>query len=229
LTTRRFGYDDAMSPPALRPVRALSDLGGAALAGATRIAAALRPAAKPLHPRGRVVTGTLVRTGAGTRTGIEWVDVPGEDQVLARESRAVGLPRALPDIHGLALRIPSSTGYGDLLFASTGLGRLTRYVLTAARSAYARPMTTLLPYRSPVGPLLLAATPEGEGSYRLSVAVGRGAWQPFARLALDEEDAPDPTVSFDPLRHTLPGLENYGWVQRLREPAYRTARASRRE
>jgi hypothetical protein len=31
------------------------------------------------------------------------------------------------------------------------------------------------------------------------------------------------------LLNTLPGLENYGWVRRLREPSYFTARRSRRQ
>jgi hypothetical protein len=34
-------------------------------------------------------------------------------------------------------------------------------------------------------------------------------------------------VSFDPTRNTVPGLENYDWVRRLREPSYGTARHTR--
>ena len=45
----------------------------------------------------------------------------------------------------------------SLLLASTGLGRLTRFTLTAARSPYRRPLTTLLPYRTPAGAVLLSA------------------------------------------------------------------------
>lgn len=41
-------------------------------------------------------------------------------------------------------------------------------------------------------------------------------------LAADDAD-----VSFDPVTNRLPGLEQYDAVQRLREPAYRTARAAR--
>ena len=38
----------------------------------------------------------------------------------------------------------------------------------------------------------------------------------------------DPMVSFDPVRNAVPGLEQYRWVTRLREPSYAVARRSRR-
>jgi hypothetical protein len=75
-----------------------------------------------------------------------------------RESRSVGLPEGLPDIHGLAVRVTNPDGTpGDLLLATTGWGRLTRFVLTVSRTTYGRPMTTLLPYRTDAGPVLLGA------------------------------------------------------------------------
>ena len=78
------------------------------------------------------MTGRLVRTGSGEPSGVPWLDAVGEDEVLVRFSRAIGLPRALPDIHGIAMRVPAEDRFGDLLLASTGLGRLTRFVLTAS-------------------------------------------------------------------------------------------------
>jgi hypothetical protein len=213
-----------------RTARAASTAGGQILRAATRFVTA-RPAAKPLHPRGSVVGGTLRRSGGGERTGVAWLDSPGEDRVLVRSSRAIGLPAPAPDIFGLAVRVPTGGGeHADLLFASTGLGRLTRFTLTAALSPYGRPMTTLLPYRTPAGPLLLSAVFRDEHTASLAWALRAGTWHRFADLTLDEtpvEEA-DAAVSFDPLRNVLPGLENYGWVRRLREPSYATARRSRR-
>jgi hypothetical protein len=180
-----------------------------------------------------VVAGTLHRSGAGQTAGVAWLDQPGDDHVLVRRSRAVGLPAPVPDVFGLAVRVPTDHDgqgpYGDLLFATTGLGRVTRYTLTATRSPYGRPMTTLLPYRTPAGPVLLSAVFDDERTVALSWAIGSGDWHRFADLLLDEEpvDDPDPRLSFDPVRHQLPGLGVYGWVRRLREPAYRTARRSR--
>lgn len=198
---------------------------------AATVVIAARPADKPLHPRGAVVQGTLHRLGAEDKTGAGWLDQAGDDQVLVRQSRAIGLPAPVPDIYGLALRVPTGGGrHGDLLFASTGLGRLTRFTLTAARSPFQRPLTTLLPYRTPVGAVLLSAVFHDECRVELAWAVRSGVWNPFAELSLGEDSVKeaDMPVSFDPVRNVLPGLEPYDWVRRLREPSYATARRSRR-
>src|SRR3954471_22958646 len=212
--------------------RGAATAGGQALRAATSTLAAARPAAKPLHPEGSVVQGTLQRFGPSPRTGVAWLDEPGEDDVLARQSRAVGLPTPVPDIFGLALRVSVGAGrYGDVLPPTTGLGRLPRFTLTPARSPYTRPMTTLLPYRTSAGPVVLAGVHQGQATLELSYAVRTGPWRPFARLRFDADhpDAePDAPISFDPLLNTLPGLDNYTWVRRLREPSYLTARQSRR-
>lgn len=204
-----------------------ASVGGAGLAAATRVVAAVRPAAKPLHPKGDVVSARLRRSG-GHRTGSPWLDEAGSDEVLVRRSRAVGLPEGLPDIHGLAIRVPlQGGGHGDLLLATTGRGRLTRFLLTAGRTPYSRPLTTLLPYRTPTGPKLIAALARSEHLYELAYASPGGSWHQFGDLVLSSTRGPDPLVSFAPVRNTLPGLENYDWVRRLREPAYATARHSR--
>jgi len=212
------------------PAHALASAGGLLLAGTTRAVASVRPAAKPLHPRGEVMQGRLFRRGARPATGVAWLDEPGEDDVLVRRSRAVGLPGAAPDIHGLAIRVPSpGGGHGDLLLASTGWGRVTRFVLTWSRSPRTRPMTTLLPYRTARGSLLLGARTIGADCFELAVAAPDGDWTRFADLRLSTLLADDQDVSFDPVLHQVPGLEQYDAVERLREPAYRSARASRSE
>ena len=215
----------------LDPVRhSAASVGGALLATATRTTAALRPAAKPLHPRGRVRQACLYRHGVEPALGVEWLDTVAIDEVVVRESRAVGLPTAVPDIHGLAIRVPNPDGtHGDLLLASTGWGRLSRFVLTASRTTYGRPMTTLLPYRTAAGPLLIGARSGGHETVELSWSVGDGPWRHFADLRLSEQDADDADISFDPVLNRLPGLEQYGWVERLREPSYDEARADRGE
>jgi hypothetical protein len=208
--------------------RAASTGGGTALGAVFRTVGAVRPARKPLHPLGRVVNGRISRQGAGPDTGVAFLDEPGDEQVLVRESRSVGLRGPLPDIQGLAIRVTNPDGSpGDLLLASTGWGRWSRFVLTPSTSTYGRPMTTLFPYRSPKGALLLGARSDGSGGVELAWALGTGPWRSFAELTVSEEDADDPTVSFDPVLHRIPGLEQYPAVVRLREPAYLAARRSR--
>ena len=213
-------------------IRAVATTGGQILRAATGLVAT-RPAGKPLHPRGSLVSGTLSRFGCEERTGAAWLDHVGRDRVLVRVSRAVGLPSGVPDIYGLALRAPTSDGHGDLLFASTGLGRFTRFVLTVTRSPGGRAMTTLLPYRTPAGAVLLSAVfdddSDDDSKVSLAWAIRTGAWHRFAHLVLDDDPVAqgDEHVSFDPVCNVLPGLENYPWVRLLREPSYVTARRSR--
>ena len=157
-----------------------------------------------------------------------FLDTAGDEQVLVRESRSVGLPDSFPDINGLAVRVTNPDGSpGDLLLATTGWGRLTRFVLTVSRTTYGRPMTTLLPYRSDAGPVLLGARADHPGVVQLAYAVGAGPWRSFAELVISQDDAPDPDISFDPVLYQLPGLQHYPALTRLREPAYRSARRSR--
>jgi hypothetical protein len=172
----------------------------------------------------------LHRVGGDVPSGVAWLDEPGEDQVLVRRSRSVGLPAPAPDVFGLAVRVPTEgDAYGDLLFASTGRGPLSRFVFTPTWAPDRRMMTTLLPYRTPAGAVLLAARHRTDEILELSWARGSGSWHSFASLRLGDEslDDPDAAVSFDPVRNTLPGLEVYDWVRRLREPSYRSARRSR--
>lgn len=213
---------------------ALARGGGGVLAAATAGVDLVRPAEKPLHPRGRLHRGTLVRhgrtgAGSGTRSGSPWLDDPGEHPVLVRRSRAVGLPAPLPDIHGVAVRLPGggdSAADADVLLATTGWGPLGRFLLAPRREAL-RPMTTLMPYRTPRGPVLLGARPDGPLALELSWAPWRGGWRRFARLELEPDDVGDPLLSFDPVLNPLPTLGHYPAVTRLREPAYGVARARR--
>ncbi len=217
----------------VRGATTLSSAAGQVLGAATTAVGVLRPADKPLHPLGSVVTGVLERfgpEGAGDRSGSFWLDEPGTDDVLARRSRSAGLPPPAPDVLGLSLRVPTGPGsYGDLLFATTGSGPLTRFLLRPAWSPYGRAMTTLLPYRTPSGPVVLGALQHDERTVDLLWARVSGAWCRFASVSLtgDLAEGGDADISFDPVHHRLPGLEVYDWVRRLREPSYRAARRSR--
>jgi hypothetical protein len=206
----------------------MSSAGGALLAGGTRALATVRPARRPLHPRGVVLRARIYRHGSAEPTGVPWLDDPGQDDAVVRLSRAIGLPARLPDIHGLAVRLGSGDDAGDILFASTGWGRLSRFVLTASRDPGGRPLTTLLPYRTDLGALLLGARAVGVETYELSWAHRGGDWQLFAVLRLSTERAAEQRISFDPVRHQVSGLHQYPSVVRLREPSYAQARRSRR-
>lgn len=206
--------------------------GGALLRAATGVITTIRPAAKPLHPVGQVWTADVLRHGAtDAHSGVPWLDDSAIEPALVRLSAAIGLPRGWPDFQGIALRTFSNPGgvegASDVLFATTGAGRFSRFVLTPARSSRHRRHTTLLPYQGPRGPLLLAAEPVAEDLIDLFWAELAGPWVRFATVALRTPSTLEPT--FDPVLHCPPGLRIYPWVAHLREPAYSRARGSRGE
>jgi hypothetical protein len=208
------------------------DLAGRALGDLFGAVGRVRRPRKPLHPHGTVLPASLTRSGLDEPCGIAWLDEPGRDDVLVRFSRGAGLPDPLPDVLGLAMRIPMPDGrHADLLFASTGMGRLTRFLLRPGRNAAASSYSTLLPYRAPEGPLFLSCKPavaERGVCFELGLAVGVGPWRVFGQLDVpDAEPAQDADITFDPMTNTLPDLQPADWVVRIRERAYRKARQSR--
>jgi len=218
-----------IKPTAQRLGHAAAALSGKALAGVFGAAARIRPALKPLHPRGELHAATIERSGLRDGIGVPWIDEPGTSTGVVRVSRAIGIPEALPDIYGLSLRLPLFGGaHADILFATTGLGRLSRFVLFPAQHPGQRAYSTLLPYRATSGPVVLAAVPVGTDGLTFDLAcAGLGsAWQSFARMTLTEASSED-SPSFDPVRNQLPGLAYYEWAAKMREGAYRAARRSR--
>ena len=207
-------------------------------------AARLRRSGKPLHPRGASFTGTLVRTGADPAWGVPWLDDTGEAPVTVRLSRSAGLPTGLPDVNGVAIRVRDDAAGGDLLLSNTGTGRLGRFVLVP-HVRVGGVHTSLLPFSTAAGPLLLRAdlSEAGPGSRSarsvdrvrlpvtldLSAARPRGPWRPFGRVTLTAPVGPeaDPPLSFDPIGNALPGLPSYPWAAALRGRSYAAARAVR--
>jgi hypothetical protein len=200
-------------------------LPGAAL-GALFGAVAKVRRTKPLHPRGRVGEGVVDILSPVPGTGVPLLAEVGTHRCLVRWSRATGLPRPLPDIEGLAVRLEEHDA--DLLFAGTGTGPVGRFLLLPRAPDHHGPQSTLLPVASPAGPLLFLARPLDDGSdpptrFALSVARGGGAWRQVGMLEVDRWGVDRPT-RFDPVRHPLPGTDQYPVVRFLREPAYLLAR-----
>ncbi|HST86611.1 MAG TPA: hypothetical protein VLL08_33040 [Kineosporiaceae bacterium] len=186
--------------------------------------------ARALHPRGVVLAGTLHREGLDRPSSVPWLDEPGEDAVLVRFSRGAGLPPPLPDLLGLAIRLTSPAGAAcDLLLTSAGRAPGVRHLLRPATHPQRASYTSLVPFNTPSGGLLVGAFPEATG-FSLEVAGYRDSWRRFAHLALPEpgsENAEHPDVDFDPVLHPVPGLAQPEWLARLRAPAYGASRRAR--
>jgi len=218
-----------IQPTARKVGRAAAAASGKTLEGIFAATARIRPTRKPLHPRGELHTATIETSGLAESIGVPWIDEPGTSTGLVRVSRAMGLPDSLPDVYGLSLRLPlAGDAHADILFATTGLGRVSRFVLFAAQHPGQQAYTTLLPYRTASGPVTLAAVPVGSDGRAFDLACARvnGPWRSFARMTLTQS-ASDETPSFAPVLNQLPGLDYYPWVADLREGAYRAARRSR--
>jgi hypothetical protein len=202
---------------------------------------------KPMHPRGAVFSAVLERHGSlNSAWGVPWLDAAATDAAVVRLSRGAGLPAPLPDLLGLAIRLPSAgSAPVDLLLTTTGRGPLGRLLPTLRRDT-AAVHSSIMGYRSDAGTLRIAALPEDDAvpsepapvaaavareglSFTLAVARGREPWVPFARLVLGAPAEPlDPDVRFDAVRNPPPGLVPDGPMARFRAPAYARARRARR-
>ncbi|GAA1149630.1 hypothetical protein [Nesterenkonia lutea] len=221
---------------------------GTALFGAAGIAVGLGFAAlaavrrnRPIHSVGTVVSGRLVIDAPGT-TGSALFDAVGETPLIARLSRSASWPVQLPDIMGLALRIPGgghSGGPADLLFASTGTGRLTRYMLQLRTSTASGPLTTMFPLVGSQGNIVFRLDPdrdpESRHRYQLSCSRNSGPWSVLGGVSLEPSREPtqrsndpagpdDPELRFRPVAQPPTGLSTPAWLRGVRGPAYAISR-----
>lgn len=216
--------------------QSLSAAGGDALGAVFGAVGRLRTTGRPLHPKGVSIRATVHRYGAGEIFGSPLLDESGTDEAVVRFSRSVGLPDTLPDIPGIAVRIAAPEHSTDLLLTTSGTGVVGRFLFLPRRSRLiaAHPYSTVLPYRTPSGPVVIGALPTDtdDGGVRIALRVARpsGRWQDFAAVDVpDLDDVTDTDVTFDPVLNSAPGLEPYPWWAKLREPAYSAARHARGE
>ncbi|WP_370327507.1 phosphodiesterase [Euzebya sp.] len=194
--------------------------------------------ARAFHPRGVTFAGALTLVGRGVR-------LPGVEAgpALVRLSKGAGLPDGVPDVLGLAVRLPDALGPGrpqDLLLSTAGTAPVARHLLRPTRGVDRRTFSSLLPYRVEGGarvvgarwagppraePLriadLEAAVDGGEAAFTLVVASPSGEWHPVAHLQLQRRLPADEArrIRFHPW-NTAPGLRPAGLLNRLRGPAY---------
>ncbi len=202
--------------------------------------------ARVFHPRGIKLAG---RFHADTEFE-PWFGT-GERAVIARLSKGIGTPGAVPDVMGLAFRVlDRDENPWDFALATTGTGTVGRFVITAARGWSSARYGSLLPYRfGDAGLTWLFAEPAvpQPGSASLQAmsehlrdhdvrfeitASGLGAApRRVGELTLHHADAHEHrTDFFDPiLNHPGDIALEPGVVTRLREFAYEGSREGRGE
>jgi hypothetical protein len=228
--------DQIDAPPAGIP-QAVDATAGRLAAGAFGLASLIRRR-RIFHPDGIAFEGAVHVDPDGLH-GARLLDEPGEHRCVLRISRGVGLPDGRPDVLGVAVRVEGQ----DLLFATvlaaTGAGR---HVLAPARSFADRPLSTILPYRTRDGLVVLtlrSREPDARGlqtleasakaieTGRLTFALGAGSstvghLSATRRLSAEESEA----LRFNPF-HAADDLQPAGGLNALRRRAYKASQAAR--
>lgn len=182
-----------------------------------------------LHPDGVAFEARL--TVSGGDHGAPLLDVPGEHRAIVRLSRGVGLPKPLPDVLGLAVRILDAHGprrHQDLLVVtSVDAPLLHHLILPGALGPYGQSYSSVLPYRVGERLRLFGALPR-RPDFDLATAPLSGRWTPFARLQLGERLSQEASfaLAFN-VWNCGGGIRPTGPFQGIRDPAYRGSQSAR--
>jgi hypothetical protein len=200
---------------------------------------------KAVHPHGAVYEAELVvPAGTDWLSGTTLFGSPGRYAAVMRFSRSLGLPRPLPDLLGVSVRVLDAYGQGrhqDLLVVTSVDAPVAHHFFVPASDVQQRPYSSSLPYRTGERRLLIGVlprpdTPRPEGGNeleRLEAAASTGAlvfdlavaemWGRFRPIAELRVGHPLPPAA-DALRFNPwncgGGLEPAGFLNRLRDHAY---------
>src|SRR5688500_9104172 len=144
------------------PTRLASDAAGWAVSGALAAVAAARRG-KAVHPHGAVHRATLRVPGdpAAPRAARLFSD-RGEHDAIVRFSRSLGLPRPLPDLLGMSIRVLDVYGdarHQDLLLVTSVDLPLVHHVFVPAADAQDRIYSSSLPFSAGEERFLIGARP----------------------------------------------------------------------
>jgi hypothetical protein len=181
-----------------------------------------------IHAKGQAHQAQLMLLPGATELDVPLVHGPRERSVVARFSRGAGFPRILPDVLGLAVRIPDADANGgvqDLMLSTGAGGPLTRRLPLLRRDYLSATYTSLIAYDVGGRSLVVAALPAG-GGFTLATAAGTEAWTPFAQLDLRERlpDEVSRDLRFE-ITHDAGGFRIGGAWRTARAGAYEAARS----
>jgi hypothetical protein len=200
---------------------------------------------KAVHPHGVVYEAELVvAERSDWLASTDLFGKPGRHAAVMRFSRSLGLPRPLPDLLGVSVRVLDAYGRGrhqDLLMVTSVDSPVVHHLFVPAGDVQQRPYSSSLPYRAGdrtllIGVLARADAPRPEGGnelerlqaaastgelvFDLAVAKMWGRFRPVAELRVgDRLPAEADALRFNPW-NCGGGLEPVGFLNRLRDYAY---------
>jgi len=232
------------------PARLAIDATGYGL-GAVLAAVAAARGGKAVHPSGVVYGARLVVDGAeDAPRGSQLLGRAAEHRALMRFSRSLGLPRPVPDLLGVSLRVLDAYGparHQDFMLVSSVDRPVLHHIFVPARDTQQRPYSSSLPYRAGDETFLIGLLPDADSprppgddefdrlqraadtgrlTFGLAVAAGGGRFRRVgtlhvARRLPQSADA----LRFSPF-HCGGGLEPVGVLNRLRDYAYPLSQAA---
>ena len=233
--------------PRENPISAAAGMAVSGVLGA--VAAARR--GKAVHPHGVVHRATLSVPGSpDAPAAATLLHRPGEHAALVRFSRSVGLPRPLPDLLGMSIRVLDAYGpdrHQDLLLVSSLDVPVLHHVFVPATDVQQRVYSSSLPFRAGGERFLIGAVPDarsprpdgedeferlaraaatGDLRFGLAVAPLEGRFRTVADLRIGERlPAELDALRFNPF-NCGGGLEPSGFLNGWRARAYPTSQAA---
>jgi hypothetical protein len=227
-----------------RPARLAVDAAGLTTGGLLAAVSAVR-GGKAVHPDGVSYRARLAMDGAAhAPAASELLSTPAERPAIVRVSRSLGLPRPLPDLLGMSIRVPDAYGPGrhqDFLLVTSIDLPVLHHVFLPAADAQQRPFSSSLPYRAGDRTFLIGIVPDpssprlggddefdrlaraaatGSLRFQLAVAPLEGRFRRVGVLHLESLLPPSlDALRFNPF-NTGGGLEPTGVLNRLRDYAY---------
>ncbi|MFP5353381.1 MAG: hypothetical protein ACLGIB_12570 [Actinomycetota bacterium] len=233
-----------MKPPSLleRAARPFRGLSAATFAGLSRLRGH-----RVFHPYGESFDATLTFERNADRWLPDVLARPRRHDAIVRFSRAVGLPEPLPDIIGMAIKLPDLYGTGwdqDWLLVTSGADPVSRHLLLPTLDLLGRPYSTILPYRRPGGSVtfgaratngvrarsldqLVAAVQGGRVEFAFTIAPEGGDHVRLGGLLLTGVSAtPERPLRFNPW-NTSSELRPAGALNDLRRETYKASQRAR--
>jgi hypothetical protein len=223
---------------------AIAAVAGTSFGAALSAGSALRRG-KVVHPHGIFFEARLAVTGApAAPAAATLLSAPAEHAALVRFSRSLGLPRPLPDLLGISIRVPDAYGPGraqDFLLVTSADLPLVHHIFLPASDTQQRPYTSALRFRAGAEQFLVGVLPRADsprpggddelervraaaatGALRFDLAVSPlfGRFTPVAELRIGAQ-LPErfDALGFQPWKGGG-GLEPVGVLNRMRRYAY---------